>query len=383
MGTLLLGLLVLLVACYVHALRLGSRHSTVRLQASTAAAEVDARSRAVPGKSWFRVRPIGVGGCPGKSVINNNAFESLVDTNDAWIRKRTGIHNRHVIASGSSLRDIALQSAQQALKAANVNPEDIDLVVVATSSPDDMFGDAPSVASALGAHKAAAFDLTAACSGFLYGLVTASQFIQTGSYRRVLLVGADALTRFLDWQDRGTCILFGDGAGAMVLEATQSDDTSGLLGFALHSDGNRYPSLQIPFVSNFKALPNADQTVMDQGSYGKLTMNGPEVYKFAVNEVPAVIHEALLNAGMEASQVDWLLLHQANTRIMDHAASVLGIPSEKVIKNIDEYGNTSAGSIPLALAEAVRAGKVKKGDVIAIAGFGAGLSWGAAIIRWG
>jgi 3-oxoacyl-[acyl-carrier-protein] synthase III len=170
----------------------------------------------VHGKSWFKVRPIGVGACAGQNTLPNDIFETLVDTNDAWISKRTGIHRRHVLAEGKTLRDIAIQSAQEALKSSGVEAKDIDLVVVATSSPDDLFGDAPSVAAAIGATNAAAFDLTAACSGFLYGIVTASQFIQTGSYKRVLLVGADALTRFLDWSDRGTCILFGDGAGAMV-----------------------------------------------------------------------------------------------------------------------------------------------------------------------
>lgn len=363
-----------------HALRLRKHSSTA---ARAAANPIKISGKPVQGKSWFKVRPIGIGACGGQSTITNNALESLVETNDEWIRRRTGIHQRRVIGSGSSLREIAAISAREALKSSGVDASDIDLVMVATSSPDDLFGDAPSVASAIGAKNAVAFDLTAACSGFLFGLVTASQFIQTGAYRRVLLIGADALTRFLDWNDRGSCILFGDGAGAVVLEATDSEEASGLLGFALHSDGERYCNLKLPFQSDFKPLDNKDESIVDQGTYGKLTMNGPEVYKFAVSEVPAVVKEALRNAGMEASQIDWLLLHQANTRIMDHAAAELGIPKENVLKNIDEYGNTSAGSIPLALMDAVRAGKVKKGDVIAMAGFGAGLSWGAAIVRWG
>jgi 3-oxoacyl-[acyl-carrier-protein] synthase-3 len=215
----------------------------------------------------------------------NDAFETLVDTSDAWISKRTGIRRRHILEEGSSLRAIAVLSAKEALASSGVNPLDIDLVIVATSTPDDLFGDAASVASALGASKAAAFDLTAACSGFLYGLVTASQFMHTGAYKKVLVVGADALTRFLDWSDRGTCILFGDGAGAMVLEATDTDEESGLLGFALHSDGERYPNLRLGFKSQFSALGNAQQSVVDQGNYGKMFMNGAEVYKFAVNEV--------------------------------------------------------------------------------------------------
>jgi len=172
-------------------------------------------------------------------------------------------------------------------------------------------------------------------------------------------------------------------AGAMILEATESVEESGLLGFALHSNGEGYCNLKLPFQSQFSALSNTQKNVVDQGSYGKMAMNGAEVYKFAVNEVPNVISEALVNAGLTAADVDWLLLHQANIRIMEHAAQVLGIPMSRVLRNIEEYGNTSAGSIPLALAEAIKEGKVKKGDILAVAGFGAGLSWGSAIIRWG
>ena len=331
-----------------------------------------ARNLALPGKSWLKCKPIGVGACAGQSVLKNNVFETLVDTNDEWISKRTGIRSRHAIEVGSSLRDIAIISSKDALENAGVKAIDIDLVIVATSSPDDLFGDAASVASAIGATKAAAFDLTAACSGFVYGMVTASQFLHSGAYKKVLVVGADALTRFIDWKDRSTCILFGDGAGAVVLESSDSVEDSGLLGFALHSDGDRYCNLQLRFQQDFKELGNIDKSIVDQGQYGKLGMNGPEVYKFAVNEVPDVISEALKNAGLKASDLDWLLLHQANIRIMEHASQVLGVPMSKVLRNIEEYGNTSAGSIPLALAEAVKAGKVKKGDIIAVAGFGAG-----------
>jgi 3-oxoacyl-[acyl-carrier-protein] synthase-3 len=244
-----------------------------------------ARKRAVKGKSWLNCRPISIGSCAGQASMPNSAFETLVDTNDAWISKRTGIRNRHVIQPGSSLRDIAVESAKAALANSGLKAADIDLVIVATSSPDDLFGDAASVASAIGANKAAAFDLTAACSGFVFGLVTASQFMHTGAYKKVLVVGADALTRHMDWTDRGTCILFGDGSGAMVLEATESEEDSGLLGFALHSDGERYQNLKLSYKSEFTELNNPEKSSVDTGSYGKLTMNGPEVYKFAVNEV--------------------------------------------------------------------------------------------------
>lgn len=245
----------------------------------------EALQRANKGKSWVKCKPLGVGSFAGQNMMHNDDFVSLVDTNDEWIGKRTGIRKRRLIKEGTSLRDIAKEAALDALSNANVNPLDIDLVIVATSSPDDLFGDAASVANMIGATKAAAFDLTAACSGFLYGLVTGSQFMESGAYKKVLVIGADALTRFLDWEDRGTCILFGDGAGAMVLEATERKEDSGLLGFALRSDGAGSCTLQVPFKQDFQELKNDAKTVVDRGSYGKMTMNGPEVYKFAVNEV--------------------------------------------------------------------------------------------------
>lgn len=237
------------------------------------------------GKSWLRCTPVGVGGIAGQTVMPNDEFVSLVDTNDEWISKRTGIRKRRLIREGSSLRDLAKHAALNALANSDAKAEDIDLVIVATSSPDDLFGDAAAVAHAIGATKAAAFDLTAACSGFLYGLVTGSQFIESGAYKKVLVIGADALTRFIDWEDRGTCILFGDGAGAMVLEAVDQPQQSGLLGFALRSDGAGSCTLQVPFKSDFRALKNDAKTMVDQGVYGKMLMNGPDVYKFAVSEV--------------------------------------------------------------------------------------------------
>lgn len=342
----------------------------------------DAIKASTPGKSWLKCRPIGVGAYAGQQVLKNQIFETLVDTNDEWIKKRTGIGSRHVIEQGSSLRDIAIEAAKRSIDNSGINAIDIDLVIVATSSPDDLFGDAASIASAIGASKAAAFDLTAACSGFVFGLVTASQFMHSGAYKKTLVIGADALSRFLDWNDRGTCILFGDGSGAVLLEATDKIEDAGLLGFALHSDGERYSNLQLRWKPKFTELSNTDRSVVDQGDYGKMGMNGPEVYKFAVSEVPDIILEAVKNAGLKPTDIDWLLLHQANIRIMEHASQVLGIPMSRVLRNIEEYGNTSAGSIPLALSEAVTSGKVKKGDIIAVAGFGAGLSWASAIIKW-
>jgi 3-oxoacyl-[acyl-carrier-protein] synthase III len=239
----------------------------------------------IPGKSWMKCKAVGVGAMAGQNIVPNESFQTLVDTSDAWISKRTGIRNRHVIKEGSSLRELSIESAREALQNANINGDEIDLVIVATSSPDDLFGDAASVAIAIGAKRAAAFDLTAACSGFLFAVVTASQFIHSGTYKKVVVVGADALTRFIDWSDRSTCILFGDGAGAVVLEATDSVQESGLMGFALHSNGEGYCNLDLGFKSDFKELANEAKTVVDQGKYGFMRMNGAEVYKFAVNSV--------------------------------------------------------------------------------------------------
>lgn len=245
----------------------------------------DAIKKSIPGKSWFKCRPVSIGAFPGQNTMPNQNFESLVDTNDAWIAKRTGIRKRHLIREGTSLRTLAIESAKRALERGNINPLDIDLIIVATSSPDDLFGDAASIAYQIGATNAAGFDVTAACSGFVYGMITAAQFLQAGSAKKALVIGGDALTRFMDWKDRGTCILFGDGAGAMILEATDRVEDSGLLGFAIKSDGSGYCNLNLPFQSNFQALDNNEKTVVDQGSYGKMYMNGQEVYKFAVNRV--------------------------------------------------------------------------------------------------
>jgi 3-oxoacyl-[acyl-carrier-protein] synthase III len=342
-----------------------------------------ARAKAVRGKSFFKAKLIGVGAKAGSHVMPNDDFVSLVDTSDKWISRRTGIRNRHLLEPGTSLRDIAARSASDAIKNAGINPDEIDLVIVATSSPDDLFGDAASIASAIHADNAAAFDITAACSGFLYGIVTASQYLHTGAYKKIVVVGADALSRFVDWEDRGTCILFGDGSGAVVMEATENVEDSGVLGFALKSNGDGYNNLKLTYNSNFQTLDNDSKTQVNKGSYGYMIMNGPEVYKFAVSKVPEIIELALFNSGLQSNDIDWLLLHQANLRIMEHASEVLGIPMNKVLVNLMEYGNTSAGSIPLALKEAVNEGKIKKGDIIAVAGFGAGLNWGAAILRWG
>ena len=288
---------------------------------------------------------------------------------------------------------------------AGVSAADVDMVLLSTSSPDDLFGSACAVASEIGAARAVAFDLTAACSGFVLGLVTGSQFIRTGAARNVLVIGADALSRYVDWRDRGTCILFGDGCGAVLLtarggeesgsgggEASSSASTSnsssseeeGLLGCSMASDGAGQKHLNALFACDGgKALSSDDAFASGRGAYANIAMNGQEVFKFAVRAVPAVLTEALKQAKLEASDIDWLVLHQANQRILDAAATRLGVPQDRVVSNLAEYGNTSAASIPLALDEAVRSGKIKAGDTLAIAGFGAGLTWAGAIVRWG
>jgi 3-oxoacyl-[acyl-carrier-protein] synthase-3 len=336
----------------------------------------------VKGKSNLMVRVTGCGAAtPAQVVTNEDLAKSGLDTTPEWISSRTGIEQRRVLDPATPLKSLAALAASRALANAQVDPATVDLVLLATSSPDDMFGDATSVAHAIGASKAAAFDITAACSGFLFAVVTGSQFVHSGAYKTVVVVGADALTRWVDWTDRNICVLFGDGAGAVVLRETVGPAAApGLLGFAIHSNGADQHQLCLPYKGAARAIGNGQETTT--GAYAPMTMNGREVYKFATREVPEVLLEALANAGMGAHQVDWLLLHQANIRIIEIVAQRLGIPMDRVITNLNEHGNTSAGSIPIALDAAVQSGRVKKGDVIACAGFGAGLSWGAAIIKW-
>jgi 3-oxoacyl-[acyl-carrier-protein] synthase III len=321
----------------------------------------------------------GSGSAVPSIALDNEGMSRFVDTSDEWIASRTGIRQRRVAQSGESLKTLATQAAQQALDMAGVAPTDVDLIILATSTPDDLFGTASQVQAALGAQKAAAFDLTAACSGFVFGMATAAQFIRTGVYQTVLLIGGDVLSRWTDWSDRRTCVLFGDGAGAIVMQASATHDH--LLGFELRSDGSQNNCLTLAYQPEFKPL--IDDVTVGQGQFQFIQMNGQEVYRFAVRKVPEVIEKALFRAGLTVSQVDWLLLHQANQRILDAVADRLNIPAEKVISNMGKYGNTSAASIPIALDEVVRLGQIKPGDVIAAAGFGAGLTWGAAIFRWG
>ena len=321
---------------------------------------------------------IGSGSATPSQTLDNEGMSQVVETSDDWISTRTGIRQRRLAASNESLTSLASTAAQQAIEMAGVDPADIDLVVLATSTADDLFGSASKLQASIGATNAFAFDLTAACSGFIFGMVTAAQFIRTGAYKTVLLVGADVLSRWVDWSDRRTCVLFGDGAGAVVMQAQERDR---LRGFDLHSDGTQNGCLTLAFNGESQEL--ADGVTVDKGTFEPIQMKGQDIYKFAVRQVPAVVKNALENARLTVEDVDWLLLHQANQRILDAAASRLKIPPEKVISNMAKYGNTSAASIPIALDEYVREGKIKPGDIIASAGFGAGLTWGAAIFEWG
>jgi 3-oxoacyl-[acyl-carrier-protein] synthase-3 len=320
----------------------------------------------------------GSGSAVPETAFDNQGLTQLVETSDEWIASRTGIKERRVAGINESLTSLGTKAAKEAITMAGIAAADIELIILTTSTPDDLFGSAARIQAELGATKAAAFDMTAACSGFIFGLVTASQFIRTGVYQNILLVSADILSRWVDWEDRRTCILFGDGAGAVVLQANQSDR---LLGFEIRSDGTQNDCLNLPFQGEPQTLiPGIE---ISQGTYRPMTMKGQEVYRFAVQKVPEVIEKALHRADVGVDKVDWLVMHQANQRILDAVAQRLKVDPEKVISNLAKYGNTSAASIPIAIDEAVRAGKIQSGDTIATAGFGAGLSWGAAIFQWG
>jgi len=322
---------------------------------------------------------IGSGSAAPAGELTNDDLSKIVDTNDEWIASRTGIKTRQIAAPEISLCELATAAGRAAIADAGITAAEIDLIILATSTPDDLFGSASKIQNALGATKAVAFDLTAACSGFVFALVNAAQFIRTGTYQNVLVIGADILSRWLDWSDRRTCVLFGDGAGAVVCQATNNGDR--LKGFEICSNGAGNDCLNLPYSGS--PQPLTETVSIGQGTYQPIFMKGRDVYRFAVAKVPEVIEKALFRADRTVEEIDWLILHQANQRIMNSVADRLKIPPEKVISNVARYGNTSAASIPLALDEAIKSGKIKPGDLIATSGFGAGLTWGAAIFEWG
>ncbi|MDY6940009.1 MAG: beta-ketoacyl-ACP synthase III [Cyanobacteriota bacterium] len=321
----------------------------------------------------------GSGAASPDTSLSNHQLSQLVDTSDEWIASRTGIRHRRLAGEGLSVADLGARAAREAIAMAGLSPDQIDLIVLATSTADDLFGSASQIQAQLGATQAVAFDLTAACSGFVFGLVTVAQFLRTGVYGNAVLIGADIMSRWVDWSDRRTCVLFGDGAGAVVLQG--SDDRDNLLGFEMRSDGTQNGCLNVAFQG--KSNPLNEEISVVRGSYRPVAMNGQEVYKFAVKKVPEVIEKALFRANLSNEEIDWLLLHQANQRILDAVAKRLNVPERKVLSNLAKYGNTSAASIPLVLDEAVRNGTIQPGDTIAASGFGAGLTWGSAVFRWG
>jgi 3-oxoacyl-[acyl-carrier-protein] synthase III len=320
---------------------------------------------------------LGTGFYVPDTILTNVDLEKLVDTNDAWIVERTGIRERRIADKDVPMSALAFRAAQRALENAGVGADELDLIIVATLTSDRIV---PSTAcilqDRLGAHHAAAFDLSAACSGFVYASSVAIQFIENGIYKKVLVIGAETLSKYIDWEDRNTCILFGDGAGAAVYGEVEAG--YGVLSFDLGSDGSGADAIQIP--SSGSLHPVTEEMIAKKMNL--IHMNGQEVFKFAVKTMGATVLTSLKKINMDRTEIDWLVPHQANFRIIQSAAKRLHLPMEKVIVNIQKYGNMSAACIPVALAEAVEQHRFRKGDIIALSGFGAGLTWASCIMRW-
>jgi 3-oxoacyl-[acyl-carrier-protein] synthase-3 len=316
----------------------------------------------------------GCGSYLPERVVTNEELSNSVETTDEWIRQRTGICQRHIAAEGEFTSHLAIKASQRALDHAGLKASDLDLIVLATATPDQTFpATATRVQAALGMTKGAAFDVQAVCAGFVYGVSVADSLIKNGLASTALVIGAETFSRILDWDDRGTCVLFGDGAGAIVLRGEQGNGTSsdrGILANALHSDGRHHDILYVD------GGPSSTRTT------GFLRMEGKEVFKHAVVNMAAVVGEVLEKAGLEAKDIDWLVPHQANKRIIDGTGRKLGLPPERVVVTVDKHANTSAASIPLALDVAVKDGRIKKGDLLLLEGIGGGLSWGASLVRW-
>jgi 3-oxoacyl-[acyl-carrier-protein] synthase-3 len=325
-------------------------------------------------KKRLRSVVMSVGSALPKRCVSNAELEKQVETSDAWIVQRTGITQRYIAGEGETTASLGAAAAREALAKANCKPEDIDLIICATSTPDYTF---PSVATMiqaeLGIFGGVAFDLQAVCAGFVFAVATADKFLTSGSHKRALVIGAETFSRILDWKDRTTCVLFGDGAGAMVLEAQEdagSVEDRGVLTSQLRSDGRHRAKLYVD------GGPSTSQCS------GHLRMEGKEVFRFAVGQVTDVMRDAFTETGLSADELTWFVPHQANRRIIDASAQKLGIAPEKVVTTVQWHGNTSAASIPLALAVAVEDGRIKRGDLVMIEAIGGGFTWGAAIIRW-
>ena len=316
----------------------------------------------------------GCGAYLPERVVTNADLAKKMDTSDEWIQQRTGIRQRHIAAEGELTSHLALTASERALAHAGMKASDLDLIILATATPDETFpATATRVQAQLGMTRGAAFDVQAVCAGFVYGLSVADSMIKNGLASTALVIGAETFSRILDWNDRGTCVLFGDGAGAVVLRAEEGKGTSadrGVLANALHSDGRQHDILYVD------GGPSSTRTT------GFLRMEGKEVFKHAVVNMATVVGEVLAKAGFETKDIDWLVPHQANKRIIDGTGRKLGLPPERVVVTVDRHANTSAASIPLALDTAVKDGRIKKGDLLLLEGIGGGLAWGASLVRW-
>lgn len=316
---------------------------------------------------------VGTGACLPERIVTNAEISRMIDTTDEWIVERTGIRQRHLAGDGEKTSDLALGAARNALAAAGVDGRDVDLIILATATPDQTFpATAAAVQRELGCVGVPAFDLQAVCSGFVYALTVADNFIKAGQARTALVIGAETFSRILDWTDRGTCVLFGDGAGAVVLKAEQGEGTTddrGILTTHLHADGRQNDLLYV------------DGGPSSTGTTGHLRMHGREVFRHAVVNLAAVVQEALEATGLTSDDIDWLVPHQANKRILDGTAKKLGISPDKVVVTVDRHANTSAASIPLALAEAVADGRIQPGQLVLLEAMGGGFTWGSALVR--
>ncbi|UMM08620.1 ketoacyl-ACP synthase III [Gluconobacter frateurii] len=317
----------------------------------------------------IRARLTGVGGYLPRTVVTNDDLAQKIDTSDEWIRTRTGITQRHIVSGDETTASMAAEAARQALEQAGVNADDVDAILVATSTPDQVFpAVATQVQALLGITRGFGFDISAACSGFVYALASANSFIQSGLAKKVLVIGSEVFSRLLDWNDRTTCVLFGDGAGAVLLEAG-AEDGEGMLSTHLHSDGRSGDILYV------------DGAVGCAGTTQHLKMLGREVFRHAVVKLSQAVDEALEANNLTGQDIQWLVPHQANLRIIDGMAKKLALPSDRVVVTVDRHANTSAASIPLALNEAVRDGRIQKGDLVLMEALGGGLTWGSALVR--